>query len=369
MKSILINGRQYTPADVDSLIDEPSFLTRAVWEQKIFLFLQEWWGGGDSIKQFTSGSTGVPQQIILPKRAMVASALRTCTFFGLGAKSRGALCLSADYIAGKMMIVRSLVSGMHLTTVAPDGNPYQAFTEDVNFVAMVPLQAANMLSRIATTPARNFQVHIVLLGGAEISPVLEQKIINQTQTSFYVGYGMTETCSHVALRKLGLGQLSYYTAMEGVSFSLDQRGCLVIDDPEVVGTKLVTNDLVEFSAADSKSFQWRGRQDNIINSGGIKFSPEDIEQKISHLIAQPFLISSVADQRLGRKMILVIEEGPSDQSDQSRVRFGFKKETLRAELQIVLHHHAVPREIITVPELAKTAGGKVDRRFVYCQHS
>lgn len=363
LKSIHINNRRYTPADIDLLIAGSSFLSRSLWEQKIFLFLQEWWKDTDSIQQNTSGSTGVPQQIILSKHAMVVSAERTCAFFGLGANSRAALCLSADYIAGKMMIVRALVSGMHLIAVAPEGNPYQAFDRDIDFVAMVPLQASNMLSSIAERSTETHQVRTVLLGGAEVSPVLEQKIIDQAQISFFMGYGMTETCSHVALRKLGLGQLPYYTAMDGVSVSEDQRGCLVIDDPEVVGTVLVTNDIVEFSATDPNSFRWKGRQDNIINSGGIKFSPEELEQKISHLIATPFLITSVADERLGRKMILVIEQ---DRTEQNVAQDPYSIQSLRAELQLLLHQYAVPREIIIVPELAKTAGGKVDRRYDYC---
>ena len=363
MKSIQLNSIRYSPADVDGLIADPLFAGQMVWQQKIFLFLQEWWSAGDTLVQHTSGSTGTPKEILLSKSSMVASAKRTCAYFQLGEDSRAVLCLSADYVAGKMMIVRALVSGMHLITVVPEGNPYGELTGSVDFIAMVPLQAENMFSVLGSAAEHMAEVKTVLLGGAAVSPLLEEKINAQDKTSFYLGYGMTETCSHVALRKLGADASPYYSAMDGVALSQDDRGCLVLEDPDLVEGRLVTNDLIEFVGENSTDFRWIGREDTIINSGGIKFSPEDLEEKISHLIPEPFLITSVADDRLGRKLILVIEHqkmegsGVSLQSD--------RKKAVMESLAKVLSKYALPRELLWVSEIIKTANGKVDRRYDY----
>lgn len=336
-----------------------------LWQQKIFQFLQEWWSPEDSLVQHTSGSTGIPKEILLFKSSMVASARRTCAYFQLTENSRAALCLSADYIAGKMMIVRAIASGMHLVAVAPEGNPYKDLSGCVDFIAMVPLQAENMFSLLSSEEVPVAQVKTVLLGGATVSPVLEEKINAQDKTCFYLGYGMTETCSHVALRRLGSGQPPYYSAMDGVALSQDDRGCLAIDDPGVVEGKLVTNDLVEFVGEASSHFRWLGREDTIINSGGIKFSPEDLEKKVSHFISQPFLITSVADDRLGRKIILVIEQQKIESSGKDSPSLPDYEKSLIKSMAKVLSKYALPREVVWVSELKKTANGKLDRRYDY----
>lgn len=362
VKSIQLNSIKYSSADVDGLITDSSFAGRMLWEQKIFLFLQEWWSAKDTLVQHTSGSTGIPKEILLSKSSMVASARRTCAYFQLTKNSRAVLCLSADYVAGKMMLIRAVVSGMDLMVVPPEGNPYKDLSGCVDFIAMVPLQAENMFSLLGTEKAPRAEVKTVLLGGATVSPLLEGKINGEDKTRFYLGYGMTETCSHVALRRLGVEQPPYYTAMNGVVLSQDDRGCLAIEDPEVVTGKLVTNDLVEFVGETTTHFRWIGREDTIINSGGIKFSPEDLEKKISHLIPQPFLFTSVADDRLGRKLILVIEQqeegsGVSLDSDSER--------SLMELLANVLSKYALPRELLWVAALKRTTNGKLDRRYEY----
>ena len=359
--TVCLDGRQYSPQEVTAQIGQAEFTSRPVWQQKVFSFLAEWWSENDFIIQKTSGSTGIAKKIQLSKQAMVASAARTCNYFDLTEKSRAVLCLSADYIAGKMMLVRAIVSGMDLITVAPEGRPYQGLSGNVDFIAMVPLQAENMFADWETV-AGDLRVKKVLLGGAQVSKVLEERIAEQSDTEFYLGYGMTETCSHVALRQIGCSDSDdFYSVMDGVTIALDDRGCIIIDDKNVCDELLVTNDLAELDPNDSDRFRWLGRYDNVINSGGIKFSPEELEEKVAHLIAKPFIFSSMADERLGQKIILIIE----DQVTTCSLLHGGEQERLLEKLKVSLPEFAAPKEILLVPELAKTANGKIDRLFTY----
>lgn len=358
-KIIRLNGIEYRADDLSSMLAENNFEGWSAWQQKIFLFLQDWWRESEYIAQKTSGSTGAAKNIRLEKNSMLASAMRTCSYFQLSEKSSAVLCLSADYIAGKMMIVRAIVSGMDLFTVKPDGKPYHELEGEVDFIAMVPLQAENMFDSIEQDGLRA-AVKTVLLGGAQVSAGLEKKIANQHETDFYIGYGMTETCSHVALRKLGQDD-DFYNSMEGVKIDLDERGCIVINDPVVVNQTLFTNDLAELDSECESRFRWLGRYDNVINSAGVKFSPEELEKTISHLMEKPFIISSIPDERFGEKIILIVEAGFSE----TRLLKGKEREELIAQLKVYLPKFAAPKEVLFVPELAKTENGKVDRLARY----
>ena len=357
--SVTINGTQYISDDVVLLIGDKAFSKRPEWEQKIFLFLQSWWNVSDYIEQKTSGSTGSAKIIKLRKKSMFSSAWRTCQFFRLSEASRAVLCLSTDYIAGKMMVVRAIASGLDLVTVSPEGNPCNELEGRVDFIAMVPLQAENMFSRVASGEICA-NIKTVLLGGAQVSSALESKIRNQQNIDFYIGYGMTETCSHVALRILG-GKDEHYASMKGVKITLDDRGCVVIDDPGVAEESLITNDIAELDPGDPNRFKWLGRYDNVINSGGIKFSPEELEKKVSHLIDKPFIFSSLADERLGQKLVLIIEVD----SAETVFLMAARKKQLIDSLRECLPKFAVPKELLFVPELAKTANGKVNRLATY----
>lgn len=357
--TIIINDQKYTSEEVAKLVGEKNFPKRSDWEQKIFLFLQDWWNDNDCIEQKTSGSTGAAKQINLTKKAMLASAKRTCEFFDLSYKSRAVLCLSAEYIAGKMMLVRAIASGLNLIAVAPEGNPYKELEGQIDFIAMVPLQAENMFSAIEGNDSKA-NIRTILLGGAQVSSRLEELISLQEGTDFYIGYGMTETCSHVALKKLAGGD-DFYTSMQGVKIALDDRGCVVVDDQEVADERLITNDLAELDSENPSRFKWLGRYDNVINSGGIKFSPEELEQKVAHLLDKPFIFSSLPDERLGEKIILVIETDNSENvflKDQ-------EKDQLLESLTESLSKFALPKEILLVSELKKTANGKINRLATY----
>jgi O-succinylbenzoic acid--CoA ligase len=267
-------------------------------EASIGEFIEQWLGDSTTITVQTSGSTGEPKQIVLQKEHMINSAKATCTFFKLGPQTTALLCLSADYIAGKMMLVRSIVMGWNLHVVAPEADALTQYDNEYDFVAMVPYQVHHTFDALA-------KVKKLIIGGGAISPALEAKL-QTIPTESFATYGMTETCSHVAVRRLnGPAKSDGYTAMQDVEFNIDNRGCLVIDAPFITEEPVVTNDMVQLNS--SHSFEWLGRFDNVINSGGLKLFPETIEEKLASFIETPFVITSEKDEALGERIVLIVE--------------------------------------------------------------
>ncbi len=268
------------------------------WLVDIYRFILEWNNGSEHIEANTSGSTGEPKLIHLKKKHMIASALQTNSYFNLHKEKSALLCLSANYIAGKMMIVRAIVGEFNLITKQPSSNPLADLHRKIDFVALVPMQLSNCLNEIV----QGDRVNNVIIGGGAISKTLVSAF-RDSKTACYETYGMTETVSHVAIRKLGD---EVFKAMPGVSFSLDKRECLVINANDITDSVIVTNDIVKL--VSNQEFVWLGRFDNIINTGGIKVVPEEIEAKLANRIPGRFYISSVSDVKLGEKIVLVVEE-------------------------------------------------------------
>ena len=124
---------------------------------------------------------------------------------------------------------------------------------------------------------------------------------------------MTETLSHIALRRLNGAEASdWYTPFEGVSLSQTDEGCLVIDAPAVHDGPLVTNDIVELS---DKGFRILGRKDNVICSGGIKIQTEEVERWLKPHLPAPFMITKRPDRKFGEQVVLLTES-----TDMDRVR-------------------------------------------------
>lgn len=319
------------------------------WEKHLFGFVLEWLDEEKEIKVKTSGSTGIPKTILLKKQHMINSANATAVALKLEAGQTALLALSTEYIAGKMMVVRAMVIGLNLITVEPAGNPLENLKKDIDFTALVPLQLSNILESKKTLNQLQKIKNVIIGGGT-----LDEKFIKEISkfsNDFYASYGMTETCTHIALRKLnGKDQNLYFKTLPEVKISTDHRSCLVIEAPHLSDNHLITNDLATLYS-DSE-FLIKGRFDNMINSGGIKISPEEVEDKLRKIIKENFLITSIPDLILGERIILLIE------SDQSNLNALYE---LWAQIETVLSPYEVPKQIDFIKPFSYTATGKIDR--------
>ena len=261
-------------------------------------FLLEWFNENSFITATSSGTTGVPKKITIDKQAMVNSALATAEFFDLKAGNRVLHCMSTAYIAGKMMLVRSIILGFEMDFVTPSSNPLKDNQRHYDFVAMVPMQVQNSISEL-------YKVKKLIVGGAKISETLLNQLL-EVPTQIYETYGMTETITHIAVKKIGEKSFS---VLSNVTIAIDERGCLVIAAPRISDTNIVTNDVVELLS--ESQFLLLGRIDNVINSGGVKLFPEQIEAKLSDKIKQRFFVIGIPDEKLGEQVLIVIEGKPA----------------------------------------------------------
>lgn len=268
-------------------------------------FIQEWLDDSPTVTLHTSGSTGVPKTIVAEKSRMISSARNTCNFLGLKNGDKALLCMSTDFIGGKMMIVRSLVCGLELTTIPPTGHPMaDAKDMDYDLAAMVPLQVYNSL-QVPSEKKRLMSIKNLLIGGGEISSSLAYEL-HDFPNAVWSTYGMTETLSHIALRKLnGRDADAWYTPLENIHISLNQDNCIVVEAPDIIPTPLVTND-IGVLAPDGKRFRIIGRKDNVICSGGIKIQIEEIEQLLSNHLDCNFMISKRTDDKFGEITVMLI---------------------------------------------------------------
>lgn len=342
---VRINNHEYSSGNYLQLLNA---LGKESWVYSIVSFLEDWFSDREYVEAQTSGSTGEPKTIRLQKESMVNSARMTCRFFGLTDESSALLCLPADYIAGKMMLVRAMVSGLNLLVARPSSDPFSNVQSIVDFSAITPYQFLNSYQSLQEIPVKT-----IIVGGSSVSLHL-QKIMESLETEFYETYGMTETCSHIALRKLN-GEMAseYFEILPGVSIRQDDRNCLVIEVPDLVEKELVTNDVV--TIIDKTHFKWLGRYDNVINSGGIKVFPEQIEKKLEPFIDRRFFIGALHDEALGQKVIMVIEgDAFSDKEEQD----------LNGILSSCLNKYEKPRQIIYRPEFEVSSSGKILKRQI-----
>ncbi|WP_435577918.1 AMP-binding protein [Gilvibacter sp.] len=340
-----LNGLSYeSPQD---LLEFTAVLKQqgAAHEMALASFLSEWGNSEDHIIATTSGSTGTPKPVKLSKAAMIHSAKTTGEALELGPKTEALLCLSSDYIAGKMMIVRALTLGWHLHVVAPSMEALTEYDSAYDFVAMVPAQAMHSITALE-------KVGTLLIGGGMVSNQLEQAL-QGVATKAYVSYGMTETVSHIALRRLnGAAASENYKTVSGVSLSLDARGCLVIEAPGISSVPVVTNDLVDLIS--ETEFKWLGRIDNVINSGGIKIYPEQVESALEEQLDVPFFVAAEPDPVLGQRVVLVVES-PSPDGRASGVH---------KDLFDGLPKYSRPKKIYGVSKFRYTETGKIRRNEI-----
>jgi len=317
---------------------------------EVAFFLQQWFDSISYIEVTTSGSTGIPKVIQLQKKHMKNSAKASGEFFNLPENTTALLCMSPKYIAGKMMLVRALTLGWKLDIVEPSSNPLKICTKQYDFSAMVPLQLSNSLNEINN-------IKKLIVGGGVVSKDLLANI-QELQTEIFATYGMTETITHIAVKKLNnfrntsvsTTKQSYYKILPKIKISTDIRGCIIIEAPTISEEKVITNDLVELIS--DTEFKWLGRFDTVINSGGIKLIPELIEEKIAAVIHQRFFVTGISDNILGEKLILIVEG----------------KNTLNKDIILnnvknlhTLSKYEIPKEIYLVEKFVQTETKKVNR--------
>jgi O-succinylbenzoic acid--CoA ligase len=297
-------------------------------------FLIDWFDDKTYIEMNTSGTTGAPKLIRVEKEAMVSSALSTGDFFDLNPGNKVLHCLPVDYVAGKMMFVRSFILGLDMDFVEPNSNPLEYNDVKYDFAAMVPLQAKNSLAKLTN-------IKKIIIGGVKIHKSLEQELV-KLPNEIYETYGMTETITHIAAKRVGERA---FTVLPNVTVSSNENNCLVVHAKKINPEPIVTNDIVEIVSATQ--FVWLGRFDNVINSGGIKLIPEKIEEKLSTHIPRRYFVYGQADDVLGEKVVLYVEGEPI---------------AIDEEVFSVLDKYEKPKNIVFIPKFTVTATGKIVRK-------
>ena len=341
---LLLQGKEYTAGDISRLVAEGAEnCPPALWD--LYLFLEKWFDASPVITVHTSGSTGTPKELVVRKDRMMQSARLTCEFLNLQARDTALLCMNLRYIGAMMVVVRSLVAGLNLIVRPASGHPLSDIEEPLRFAAMVPLQVYNTL-RVPEEKERLEQTDILIIGGGAVDDSLEAEI-SALPTAVYSTYGMTETLSHIALRRLnGETASKHYYPFPSVELSLSAESTLVIKAPLICGEVLQTNDIA--CLYPDGSFTIAGRKDNVINSGGIKIQAEEMEKRLRPFIPVPFVVTSVPDPRLGQALTLLI-------AGQVDVR------ELESKLQTVLDAYHRPRHIFMTESIPQTENGKTDR--------
>jgi o-succinylbenzoate---CoA ligase len=314
------------------------------WEKDLGGFILDWFSSGEYVSIRTSGSTGIPKEIRLSKIKMLHSAERSLAFFDIKPGENALLCLPVKYIAGMLMVVRAFAGELNLITRSPQQIQLDSIAGTIHFTAMVPLQVEKLINEKQDLD----KINKLIIGGAALSFGLAKKIKSAFKGGVWETYGMTETITHVAVKKINEGSGALFQALPGISFSTDYRGCLVISDPLLQEQSILTNDNVTLFSPTS--FRLLGRYDNIINSGGIKVQPEELERILSSHVKMNFCISSVPDDRLGQLIVLVVEKG----ADVDLIN--------KAILQIEAYRR--PKKIIELEIFPISSNGKPDLRKV-----
>ena len=337
-----LNGFSHTES---TLMDSAYSLIKEgePYELEIGDFLMDWLSQGDTLTVSTSGTTGAPKKMQIARSKMIASARLTGTFFDLSPGNSCLLALPARYIAGKMMLVRALVLGLHLTYVEPAASAIP-YNEEYDFTALVPMQVKGSLKQID-------QIGTLLIGGAPI-PLDLYASLEKSKADIYETFGMTETLTHVAARRLNhtlSGKAEHvFTALPGVRFSQDERECLVLDAKHLDLEGWATHDVIELIS--DTEMVWKGRFDHVINSGGVKIHPEYLQNQLGAALNRAVLIGSVPDEELGEKLIGVVE-GDID------------LQQLDKQIDAIddLNPYEKPKIWFNLPAFVRNDAGKLDR--------
>lgn len=338
--TIVINDRPMSP-------DKIRLMDPNVWEESpaILDFLKAWFNKKASVLAKTSGSTGSPQTIHLQKKYALASAQATLGFLDIKPKSTALLSMPSEYIAGRMMIVRAIAGKLNLITSPPSAIPVIP-DRKIHLAAFTPHQMTKILKQGLSD--NRWNIENTLLGGGPVPHELHSEI-KEIKGRFFETFGMTETYSHIAIRRLHPNPDESFRAVKGVTF-LQKNGRLIINAPHIGVQKLTTNDLIHLQSPTA--FKWLGRVDFIINSGGIKLNPEAIENKLAGALKGLFFITSIPDPVLGQKVALVIEKGKNEKS----------QKWLDEKFNRLLGKYEKPKTTIWVDNMIMTPTGKINRR-------
>lgn len=341
---LLLEGKEYAPEDIFRLVAEGAGnCPPALWD--LYLFLNEWFDASPVITVHTSGSTGVPKELVVRKDRMMQSARLTCEFLNLQAGDTALLCMNLRYIGAMMMVVRSLVAGLNLVVRPASGHPLSDVEVPLKFAAMVPLQVYNTL-RVPAERKRLEHTDILIIGGGAVDDSLEAEL-KTIPIAAYSTYGMTETLSHIALRRLnGEAASKCYYPFPSVELSLSAENTLIVKAPLICDDVLQTNDIA--CLCSDGGFTIAGRKDNVINSGGIKIQAEEMENRLQPFIPVPFAVTAVPDPCLGQALTLLIAGKPDIKE-------------LENKLQAVLETYYRPKHIFITELIPQTENGKIDR--------
>jgi O-succinylbenzoic acid--CoA ligase len=374
---LTIDGRHYTRRQLltwDAAEEPPGLGENAL---AALAFACQWLAGEERFDLRTSGSTGEPKPILLTRAQMEASARATAAALDLRSGQNALVCLPTRYVAGRMMLVRGFVLGLRLLVVEPSSDPLANLPPgwQPDFASFVPLQMQSLLAIALQVPGDSCfageteravryrrlldGMHAILLGGGPVGEPLHDQV-RKLSAPVYHTYAMTETATHVALRRLnGPGETDAFVPLPGVELAADSRGCLTVRGPMTAGAWIQTNDLVDLRA--DRSFVWLGRSDNVINSGGVKVHSEKVEAALEKLqllhadlawAGRRLAVAGQPDERLGQIVTLVLEGSPLTLDQEAE---------LAALLTRSLGRFATPRRFAYLPRLPLTPTGKIDR--------
>ena len=310
-------------------------------------FLKEWNNSADTVLVHTSGSTGAPKTLLVEKRRMLASARMTCDFLNLQTGQTALLCMSLEYIGAKMMVVRAIERNLRLIEVEPTGHPLANVSADIDFAAMVPLQVYNSL-QVPDERQKLMNIKHLIIGGGAIDKKMQEEL-RSFPNAVWSTYGMTETLSHIALRRIsGPEATDWYTPLAGVKIGLTKNNCLTINAPHLTPNTLITNDIAELNSTGG--FSILGRADNVINSGGVKIQIEEVERRLNDLGIDNVAVSSCTDEKFGEAVVLLNASAVSNS-------------TLNQAIS-QLPKYWQPKHIIKVNAIPLTENGKIARQKV-----
>mgnify|MGYP000110667663 FL=1 len=340
--------------DFSQNINIESLSPKNNFEEKVISFLREWYSDAKTVSVQTSGSTGTPKIFEIEKEKMRQSAKMTCDFLGLKQGDTALLCLPVEYISGKMMLVRAIERKLKIFVEEPSSQHH--ILNEVSFCAMTPLQVQHSLDSIHL-------IKNLIIGGAAVSENLKRHFdrlsVTEQKHRVFETYGMSETLSHIALKQISPNQEEYFTILEGVEISLDERGCLRISAPQLNPEILQTNDLVELK--NVKQFKFLGRYDNVINSGGVKIFAEELENSVKSKLGDAIhdlVFLGRADDSLGEKLVLVIEL-PTIKADEFQQNLKSKISHLKFE-----NRFHIPKEVLFLDKFPRAENGKVLRKEI-----